>query len=80
MIWELTIVGIVSLTITFFNKAVFSSYNFDAANTLTFGQMFFSIIFLEVLRFFNVLQYESFKWETGKKVIYFCNIRKKEGR
>ncbi|PRP76350.1 hypothetical protein PROFUN_15266 [Planoprotostelium fungivorum] len=57
---------IVSIAITFFNKAVYQ-YDFNAQYFLTFGQMVLSMIFLESLRFFGFLTYENFKFETAKK-------------
>jgi len=58
--------GIISISITFFNKAVFKLYNFNASNTVTLGQMIFSLIFLWTMKQSKVLEYEDFKWKTAK--------------
>lgn len=43
-------VGVISITITLFNKAVFSWYHFNYPNALTAAQMVFALLFLEVLK------------------------------
>ena len=42
--------GVVSITITLFNKAVFSWYNFNYPNALTAAQMMFALVFLAILK------------------------------
>src|SRR4051812_32369212 len=44
------IVGVVSISITFFNKAVLSSYAFRYPNLMTLFQMAFSLILLMVAK------------------------------
>ena len=62
------IVGIISIAITFFNKAVFSTYEFDASNTLTLAQGVFSLVFLATLKRFKFIEYNDFSAETARKV------------
>lgn len=40
----------ISITITLFNKAVFSWYNFNYPNALTAAQMVFALVFLAILK------------------------------
>ncbi len=60
--------GTISISITFFNKAVFAVYDFQASNFLTLGQMFFCIIFLYYLKKGKYVEFEDFNVETAKKV------------
>jgi len=46
--WVAFSYGIISIAITFFNKAVFDTYGFQASNTLTVAQMSCAILFLDV--------------------------------
>jgi len=70
--------GVTSITITFFNKAVFSTYNFQASNTLTLAQGVFSIVFLIVLKNWRFLDYPDFSPETAKSLVSlsasFCGM------
>ena len=61
-------VGLISIAITFFNKAVFSSYDFNGSNTLTLAQGIFSLVFLITLKHFKMIDYSDFSVETAKKV------------
>jgi len=60
--------GITSIAITFFNKAVFSVYDFGASNFLTLGQTVLSICFLIVLKYFKVIHYSDFSVATAQKL------------
>jgi len=51
--------GVISVAITFFNKAVFV-YGFNASNALTLGQIIFSIVFLVVMKQMKLLEFEDF--------------------
>ena len=46
----LTWTGVISITITLFNKAVFSWYSFNYPNALTAAQMIFALLFLAALK------------------------------
>lgn len=60
--------AITSTTITFFNKGVFV-YGFNGPNTLTLGQIAFSLLFLQLLKRFQILPLPDFKKETAIKTI-----------
>jgi len=57
--------GVTSISITFFNKAVFV-YGFDASNFLTLGQIVFSLVFLMVMKANKQLDYEDFSVATAQ--------------
>jgi len=58
--------GIFSVSITFFNKAVLSVYDFQYSMTLTLAQMIFSLFFLLALKRLNLIQLVDFDWNTAK--------------
>jgi len=60
--------GVISISITIFNKAVLSHYQFPYANTLALGQMFFSLLFLEGMKRMHIVEYPAFSWSTAYKV------------
>jgi len=60
--------GVFSISITFFNKAVFAVYQFDASSTLTLGQIVFSLLFLYFMRKGKLLDYEDFNIATAKSL------------
>jgi len=60
--------GVISISITIFNKAVLSHYQFPYANTLALGQMFFSLLFLEGMKRTNLIEYPAFSWSTAYKL------------
>lgn len=60
--------GVISISITLFNKAVFSWYQFNYSNTLTLAQMVFSILFLLLLRRLGFISFPSFSAETARSV------------
>eukprot|EP01114_Cavostelium_apophysatum_P021130 TRINITY_DN7281_c0_g1_i1.p1 TRINITY_DN7281_c0_g1~~TRINITY_DN7281_c0_g1_i1.p1 ORF type:complete len:350 (-),score=47.49 TRINITY_DN7281_c0_g1_i1:32-1081(-) len=57
--------GVISITITFFNKAVFV-YGFNASNFLSLGQIIFSIFFLLVMKRMKILDFEDFNIGTAR--------------
>jgi len=60
--------GIVSIAITFFNKAVFSVYEFESSNFLTLSQAVLSIILLVAMKRLKWIEYNDFSVETAKKL------------
>eukprot|EP01098_Paradermamoeba_levis_P007413 TRINITY_DN3063_c0_g3_i3.p1 TRINITY_DN3063_c0_g3~~TRINITY_DN3063_c0_g3_i3.p1 ORF type:complete len:313 (+),score=67.15 TRINITY_DN3063_c0_g3_i3:331-1269(+) len=58
--------GVVSISITFFNRAVFSIWKFNYSNTLTLGQMLFSLVFLVFLKTFRLVSYADFDLKTAR--------------
>jgi len=60
--------GVVSIAITFFNKAVFDIYDFEASNFLTLGQTVLSLIFLISLKQYKIIAYNDFSVETARKL------------
>jgi len=61
--------GVVSIAITFFNKAVFDIYKFNASNFLTLGQTVLSILFLITMKRFKFITYNDFSVETARKLV-----------
>jgi len=57
--------GLTSTLITFFNKAVFDSYEFKGSNTLTLAQGIFSLLFLITLKKYNFLEFPDFSYNTA---------------
>lgn len=57
-----------STTITFFNKGVFF-YGFNGPNTLTLGQILFSLLFLFALKKSKVLSIPDYDQNISKKTI-----------
>eukprot|EP00743_Colponemidia_sp_Colp-15_P006395 GILK01006884.1.p1 GENE.GILK01006884.1~~GILK01006884.1.p1 ORF type:complete len:327 (+),score=37.19 GILK01006884.1:52-1032(+) len=66
--------GFVSISITFFNKGVFSIYHFDFAMLMTLAQMILSIVFLLVMRRLKLVDFPDFQWQTAKSILplSFC--------
>lgn len=60
--------GIVSIAITFFNKAVFSVFEFEASNFLTLCQAVLSIFLLNIMKNLKFIQFHDFSVETAKKL------------
>jgi len=60
--------GATSVTITFFNKAVLSVYDFKYSITLTLAQMLFCLVFLIAMKRFGVIRLVDFEWNTAKQV------------
>jgi len=58
--------GVTSISITFFNKAVFAVYDFNASNFLTLGQIVFSLLFLVIMKRYKMLDFEDFNYSTAK--------------
>jgi len=72
MVRELTVAilyGIISVSITFFNKAILSLFKFKYSALLTLGQMVFSLIFLSLLKHFNIIYFADFSISAAKKTI-----------
>jgi len=61
-------IGLVSISITFFNKAVLSVYDFHYSNTLTLGQMVFAIVALFLMKSTGVVSYKDFSFSTARAV------------
>jgi solute carrier family 35 protein len=61
--------GVTSISITIFNKAVLTSYNFNYANTLALGQAVFSIFFLVVMKRMKYVDYPEFSFHVAAKVL-----------
>jgi len=60
--------GVVSIAITFFNKAVFSLYGFGASNFLTLSQAILSIVFLQALKRAKLIEFNDFSVETARRI------------
>jgi hypothetical protein len=60
--------GLISTSITFFNKAVLSVYDFPYSNTLTLGQMVFATIALYFMKSAGIVSYKDFSFSTAKTV------------
>lgn len=65
--------GTVSITITLFNKAVFSFYCFKFQLTLFVAQMLFSLLFVSGLKFISSERFgfPNFQFAMAKTVCYF---------
>ena len=71
------IAGTVSITITLFNKAVFSYYEFKFPLTLFVAQMIFSLMFVNGLKFINSERFgfPNFQWSVARKVsLNICDM------
>ena len=69
--------GLISTSITFFNKATLSVYDFPYSNTLTLGQMLFATVALYFMKSTNIITYKDFSFSTAKAVrqhitAFFC--------
>jgi len=62
--------GVVSITITLFNKAVFSYYNFKFPLTLFVFQMMFTLSFVTILKavYPEKFGFPDFEWKQAKKL------------
>jgi len=60
--------GLISTSITFFNKATLSVYDFPYSNTLTLGQMLFATVALYFMKSTNIISYKDFSFSTAKAV------------
>ncbi|EGC37582.1 hypothetical protein DICPUDRAFT_149816 [Dictyostelium purpureum] len=61
--------GVTSVSITFFNKAVLNYYNFNYSNSLTLGQMIFSLFFLVIMKQFGYISYPDLNIDLCKKLL-----------
>eukprot|EP00007_Cunea_sp_BSH-02190019_P005599 CAMPEP_0174233358 /NCGR_PEP_ID=MMETSP0417-20130205/3421_1 /TAXON_ID=242541 /ORGANISM="Mayorella sp, Strain BSH-02190019" /LENGTH=366 /DNA_ID=CAMNT_0015311559 /DNA_START=119 /DNA_END=1215 /DNA_ORIENTATION=+ len=61
--------GLVSICITFFNKAVLSSYKFPYSNALTLAQMLFSTVFMYFLKLGGIIDVPDFRLNTAQQVL-----------
>jgi hypothetical protein len=59
---------LISTSITFFNKATLSVYDFPYSNTLTLGQMLFATVALYFMKSTNIISYKDFSFSTAKAV------------
>jgi solute carrier family 35 protein len=60
---------VVSIVMTFFNKAVLSQLNFKFPSVILIGQLLFTIVVLKILKIANLITYEPFNWTIAKKVL-----------
>lgn len=60
----------VSISITFFNKAVLSSYSFQSPNMMTLFQMLFSLLLLIIMKRVHLVSYANVTWDTMIKVTH----------
>ena len=60
--------GLVSISITLFNKAVFSIYKFNYPNLVTTLQIGVSILYLVLLRAAKWMDFDNFKLKTARSV------------
>jgi len=60
--------GLVSIAITFFNKAVFSIYKFESSNFLTLCQAILSIFLLMIFKHLKWIEYNDFSVFTAKRL------------
>eukprot|EP00455_Lapot_gusevi_P039558 TRINITY_DN4436_c0_g1_i2.p1 TRINITY_DN4436_c0_g1~~TRINITY_DN4436_c0_g1_i2.p1 ORF type:complete len:398 (-),score=109.70 TRINITY_DN4436_c0_g1_i2:112-1212(-) len=60
--------GFISTSITFFNKAVLTLYQFHHPNIMTLAQIILSLMFLSGLKRYGVIKFADFDWERAKKV------------
>eukprot|EP00002_Diphylleia_rotans_P018111 TRINITY_DN3511_c0_g1_i2.p1 TRINITY_DN3511_c0_g1~~TRINITY_DN3511_c0_g1_i2.p1 ORF type:complete len:207 (-),score=41.85 TRINITY_DN3511_c0_g1_i2:932-1552(-) len=61
--------GLISISITFFNKIVLSVYSFQYSNVLTLSQMIFSLVLLYLMKQSSLVNYPSFEMKTARKLI-----------
>lgn len=66
--------GIVSVSITVFNKAVLTHYQFNYSNTLSLGQGLCSLAFLYILRSYGKVFFPNPGWKTAIEVRYSTYI------
>ena len=59
--------GFISISITFFNKAVLSSYSFHYPNIMTATQIIFSLAFLFIMKSFKLISYAEFNMKTSRR-------------
>ena len=66
--------GAISISITFFNKAVLSVYKFNFGNTLMLAQMIASLIFMHFMKKHGLIRYKDFDSRVAKQVCFlaFC--------
>lgn len=62
--------GIISVSITVFNKAVLSGYGFNYSNTLSLGQGICSLAFLFGLRNYKIISFPNLSWRTALEVCF----------
>jgi hypothetical protein len=60
--------GTVSTSITFFNKAVLSVYQFRQPNIMTLAQILLSLCFLQGMKLAGWIQFADFEWSRAKRV------------
>jgi solute carrier family 35 protein len=57
--------GLISISITVFNKAVLTHYQFNYSNTLSLGQGICSLAFLYILRKFEYISFPNLSWSAA---------------
>ena len=60
--------GAISISITFFNKAVLSVYKFNFGNTLMLAQMIASLFFMHFMKKYGLIKYKDFDPKVAKQV------------
>lgn len=70
---------VVSVSTTFFNKAVLSVYEFKATNTILLAQHILSLVVLSCLRALGMIEYPNPEWEKCKillpvSLLYSLNV------
>lgn len=60
--------GVVSISITVFNKAVLTHYQFNFSNTLSLGQCLCSLAFLVGLRHYKYITFPNLAFQTAFEV------------
>eukprot|EP01006_Ploeotia_vitrea_P046860 TRINITY_DN67068_c2_g2_i3.p1 TRINITY_DN67068_c2_g2~~TRINITY_DN67068_c2_g2_i3.p1 ORF type:complete len:288 (+),score=119.76 TRINITY_DN67068_c2_g2_i3:60-923(+) len=60
--------GVVSIAITFFNKAVLSVFDFHFSSVMTLCQMTFSIVLLTASRAFGLIEFPAFETKRAKRL------------
>eukprot|EP01097_Dermamoeba_algensis_P008220 TRINITY_DN5398_c0_g1_i1.p1 TRINITY_DN5398_c0_g1~~TRINITY_DN5398_c0_g1_i1.p1 ORF type:complete len:319 (-),score=34.86 TRINITY_DN5398_c0_g1_i1:436-1392(-) len=61
--------GVVSIAITFFNRAVFSVWGFKYSVSLTLAQLIFSLVFLVIMKQLKLVSFADFDLKTARMVL-----------
>eukprot|EP01119_Soliformovum_irregulare_P019350 TRINITY_DN609_c0_g1_i2.p1 TRINITY_DN609_c0_g1~~TRINITY_DN609_c0_g1_i2.p1 ORF type:complete len:315 (+),score=39.46 TRINITY_DN609_c0_g1_i2:147-1091(+) len=61
--------GIISISITFANKAVFHTWEFGSSNFLTLGQIIFSLVVMALLKQQRMIDYPNFDPIIARKMV-----------
>jgi solute carrier family 35 protein len=60
--------GLISISITLFNKAVLSTYAFHLTLAMSLSQIVCSLVILTVLKRLGLIAFQDFSWETARVV------------